>query len=88
MMIGKARVPRLLRYCALEREALYRVVDTTPDYVEVEVVSAPGLTPGARVRFTQEAVARMSVIEDPTWDGAREPSTEDHGSTHAGRRNR
>jgi hypothetical protein len=86
-MIGNQRVPHLLRHRALEREALYRVVDTTPEYVDVEVVSAPGLTPGARLRFTQKAVAQMSVVEDTTWERAKEeprgnesPATNDHGT--------
>jgi|GEM_PF-4695609 hypothetical protein len=80
-MIGNQRIPHLLRHRALEREALYRVVDTTPEYVDVEVVSAPGLTPGVRLRFTQEAAAQMSVVEDTTWEnGSKEPATKDHGT--------
>jgi len=63
-MLEKTRVPCLLHHYALEGEAFYRVVDATGRHVEVEVVSAPGLEPGQRLRFTQRAVARMSVIED------------------------
>jgi hypothetical protein len=72
-MLGKARVPCLLHHYALEGEAFYRVVDATGRHVEVEVVSAPGLEPGQRLRFTQRAVARMSVIEESA--GARAPGS-------------
>jgi len=63
-MAEKTRLPCLLHHYALEGEAFYRVVDATGRHVEVEVVSAPGLEPGQRLRFTQRAVARMSVIEE------------------------
>jgi len=57
----------LLRRFALGQEALYRVVDDTPEVVEVEVVSAPGLPSGTRVRFTAAAARAMER-------GARDPS--------------
>ena len=63
-MLEKTRLPCLLHHYALEGEAFYRVVDATGRHVEVEVVSAPGLEPGQRLRFPQRAVARMSVIEE------------------------
>ena len=72
-MLEKARLPCLLHHYALEGEAFYRVVDATVHHVEVEVVSAPGLEPGQRLRFTQRAVARMSVVEESA--GERGPGS-------------
>ena len=48
----------------LGEDALYRVVDVHGEVVEVEVVSAPGLESGTHVRFTQDAVSHMKVVED------------------------
>jgi len=43
------------------------VLDASAEYVVVEVVSAPGLEPGARLRFTQAAVAEMSLVDESEW---------------------
>ena len=83
-MLGKARVPYLLSHTVLEGQALYRVVETTEQYVTVEVVSAPGLDPGTRLRFTQEAVARMALLEEAAWSsGDPEPAPTDAGAGSA-----
>jgi hypothetical protein len=90
-MLGKPRVPHLLRHKALDGEALYRVVGVSGDSVEVEVVSAPGLTPGTRVHFTQAAVARMSVVAQAARQrGEQAPATGNRtpGSAGATHRNR
>jgi hypothetical protein len=74
-MPRKVAAPHLLRHRAFSGDALYRVVDSDPDIVEVEVVSAPGLEPGTRLRFTQAAVADMSVVaERPVRRQERSPA--------------
>ena len=42
--------------------AVYRVIALEGELVLVEVVTAPGLAPGERFRFTLEAVEAMSVV--------------------------
>jgi hypothetical protein len=54
----------LLRHQVLGQEALYRAVEVIGELVELEVVSAPGLDPGTRLRVTKAAVSRMSVVEE------------------------
>lgn len=68
--------PHLLRNRVLAGDAFYRVVDASADFVVVEVVSAPGLAPGARLRFTQAAVARMSLVEEAQWQRGAAALTE------------
>jgi hypothetical protein len=46
------RPGRGLRYRALGSESLFRVLGATGPTVEVEVVSAPGLVPGARLHLS------------------------------------
>lgn len=70
-MIGQGAVPQLLRQSALYGDALYRVVNVAGELVEVEVVSAPGLKPGTRMRVTQAAIAAMSVVPESSWQHAR-----------------
>jgi hypothetical protein len=74
MIRKQPRIPHLLRHTVLGEEAVYRVVGVAGDCVEVEVISAPGLRAGTRLRFTQAAVARMSVVEEPVWQRGRERS--------------
>jgi hypothetical protein len=50
-----------LRHQALGSEAVYRVFRDWGSTVEVEVVSAPGLEPGARHRLTVAAAAAMGL---------------------------
>jgi hypothetical protein len=50
----------LLRRVALGQESVYRVVGATPEMVEAEVISAPGLRRGTRVRFTAAAASAMA----------------------------
>ncbi len=60
--------PHLLHHRALGGDAYYRVVDAGEACVVVEVVSAPGLSRGARLSFTQAAVAAMSLIDEAEWE--------------------
>jgi hypothetical protein len=53
----------LRRQEVLGTEAVYRIVDVQGELVEVEVVRAPGLAPGRRLRLTADAVQRMQLIE-------------------------
>jgi hypothetical protein len=50
----------LLRHRVLREEALYRIVARGERLVELEVVRAPGLAPGARVLVTRTAAAGMA----------------------------
>src|SRR5579862_6904416 len=55
---------RPLRHRALGEEALYRLVDgAASQLVELEVVRAPGLGAGARVRVTRGAASAMQGWE-------------------------
>ena len=58
------RAQSLLRHQVLGQEALYRAIDVIGELVELEVVSAPGLEPGTRLRVTKAAVSRMSVVDE------------------------
>jgi hypothetical protein len=71
-MIRKRAFPQLLRHSVLDGDTLYRVVDVAGDLVEVEVVSAPGLEPGTRLRLTQAAIASMSVVPESTWQNGKQ----------------
>jgi hypothetical protein len=51
----------VLRHDALGSEAVYRVLRSCGSTVEVEVVSAPGLEPGARHHLTTSAAAAMGL---------------------------
>jgi hypothetical protein len=62
---GRDDDPRgeLRRHEVLGTEAVYRIVDVQGELVEVEVVRAPGLAPGRRLRLTADAVKRMQLVE-------------------------
>lgn len=66
-MAGTAKRAHLLRHRVFDGEAFYRVVDSGSSFVIVEVVSAPGLAVGARLRFTQAAIAQMSLVDEAEW---------------------
>jgi hypothetical protein len=53
---------QLRRRRFLSSEAIYRVLENDGLLVEVEVISAPGLTSGSRFRFAASAVAEMTVV--------------------------
>jgi len=55
-----------MRRSALGTDALYRVVGVEGDLVEVQVVSAPGLEPGARVRLTLRDAQAMQAVDEAT----------------------
>jgi hypothetical protein len=50
------------RQVTLGSEAIYEVVAVDGDHVDVSVTSAPGLTPGMRVRLTAQAVLAMDPV--------------------------
>jgi hypothetical protein len=56
----------LLRHSALGSESLYRILGVSGGLVSVEVVRAPGLERGARVRITPRAARAMAQIRDET----------------------
>ena len=66
---NELRVGEFRRQVRLGTEAIYRVVRWDCRVAEVEVIHAPGLAAGQRIRLTREAVALMAVMsdeEDPT----------------------
>ena len=78
------RAQSLLRHEVLGEEALYRAIEVIGDLVELEVVSAPGLEPGTRLRVTKKAVSRMSVVEEAPA-GGRRPAVSERDVTPAPR---
>jgi hypothetical protein len=70
---------RLLRRTMLGSDAVYRVVEEDAGGVVVEVVSAPGLEPGFRMRLTPEVAAEMEAAQPvsapaPAGRSGRRPS--------------
>ena len=59
LRFGLAATPLLVRNRRLGSTGVYRVLRPRGGVVEVEVVTAPGLTPGARFGLTPGAVAGM-----------------------------
>jgi hypothetical protein len=57
----------ILRWRALGTEARYRVLGCSKDTVEVEVLDAPALAPGTRLRLTAEVAyaARQAAAGPP-----------------------
>jgi hypothetical protein len=53
---------RLVRQRALYSDAIYRVLRESDSIVEAEVVAAPGLAPGTRLRLTAAAAAAMKPV--------------------------
>jgi hypothetical protein len=78
------RAQSLLRHEVLGEEALYRAIGVIGELVELEVVSAPGLEPGTRLRVTKAAVSRMSVVEEAPAS-ARRPAVSERDVTPAPR---
>jgi hypothetical protein len=85
-VIGKGGFPQLLRHRVLGGDTLYRVVGVAGELVEVEVVSAPGLEPGTRVRLTQAAIATMSVVPESSLQRATQGAATTEPATHKPRR--
>jgi hypothetical protein len=54
----------LIRRLALGTEAVYRVLSENDQGVEVEVVDAPGLQPGARYTFMTADVIAMTRLTE------------------------
>jgi hypothetical protein len=54
---------RFLRHSLLGSEAVYRVIEIGTDLVTAEVVEAPGLEPGTRVRMLTKAAAAMEHFD-------------------------
>jgi hypothetical protein len=55
--------PVLLRHRRLGSEAVYRVLAAGADVVTVEVVRAPGLERGTRMRLTADAARAMEHLD-------------------------
>ena len=64
-------VDTLLSHQVLGTQALYRVIDPAATLVAVEVLDAPGLAAGLRLKLTRKATSAMRVL---TADTARVPS--------------
>ena len=64
------RIGELRRQVRLASEAVYRVCGWDQLLVQVEVVRAPGLSPGQRFQFALEAVMQMDVVADPADEDA------------------
>jgi hypothetical protein len=54
----------LLKRSLLGTDAVYRVVGRNERGFEVEVVEAPGLSPGSRFTFTREDVLAMTPLAE------------------------
>jgi hypothetical protein len=61
----------LLRQRALHSDAVYRVHRVSGPIVEAEVVAAPGLAPGTRLRMTAAAAAAMKPVPRASIAGRR-----------------
>jgi glucose-6-phosphate dehydrogenase assembly protein OpcA len=57
-------VGQLRRQVSLGSTAVYRVRACEAALITVEVVSAPGLKPGQRFRFSRSAVERMELVAE------------------------
>jgi len=57
---------RFVRHSALGTEALYEIIDESRELVTAEVVVAPGLAPGTRVRMLASAARAMDDVEPAT----------------------
>jgi hypothetical protein len=57
-------VGSLLRRVVLATESLYRVVALDGSLVAVEVVEAPGLAAGFRLKLTREAARSMHLVRE------------------------
>ena len=54
---------RFVRRSALGTEAVYELIEEGRELVTAEVVTAPGLAPGTRVRLLASAVRAMDEVE-------------------------
>ena len=55
--------PLFLRHAMLGTEAVYEVLEEDAGIVTAQVVSAPGLEPGMRVRLTARAASGMERLD-------------------------
>lgn len=74
---------RFLRNRCLGTEALYEVLAEDGDTVTVEVVSAPGLERGTRMRLMTRAARAMECLDTPEPIVARRFSPSVGTSAHA-----
>jgi len=65
---------QLIRHTLFGSEAVYRVLERAGGIVTTEVVSAPGLAAGMRVRLLADAVERMERA-----DSRHSPFVRSHG---------
>lgn len=61
------------RHRRLGSDAIYRIDSLGPEYVRVEVVSAPGLRAGQHFKFSRAAVELMELVAPPEDPAAPEP---------------
>jgi hypothetical protein len=71
-MVTKPVEPYFIRQRMLGSEAAYRVVEEDDTLVTAEVVQAPGLVPGTRVRLLARAARAMERF-DPAAEPAAAP---------------
>ena len=57
--------PSVLRQRLLGSEASYRVLDESDGVVTAEVLSAPGLPAGMRIRLMADALRSMERLDQP-----------------------
>jgi hypothetical protein len=65
--------PQYLEHRRLGTTARYEFIGAEQGLVDVEVIEAPGLLPGTRIRLTESAARRMAAAPDPAVDRAAEP---------------
>jgi hypothetical protein len=54
---------RFVRHSALGTQAIYEIVEESRELVTAEVLEAPGLAPGTRVRMLASAARAMDEVE-------------------------
>jgi hypothetical protein len=82
MTRGMAQVGEVRAYRRLGATSVYRALAFEAEHVDVEVVRAPGLVAGVRLRLTAEAFGAMAPLDDAV---ARSPSVDDQLAALASR---
>lgn len=72
-IVSDVTINAILRRRLLGSEAVYRVLAEHGDTVLVEVVEAPGLTPGSQLRLTAAVARSLACDEAPGAAVPREP---------------
>jgi hypothetical protein len=61
--LPRAAPRRFVRHSALGTQAIYEIVEESRELVTAEVLEAPGLAPGTRVRMLASAARAMDEVE-------------------------